>query len=400
MEHNYNVSQRKKIVLCVASSGVAALLLPGGRTTHSRFKIPCHDLDETTTCNIKQETMLCELIHSSSLIIWDEALMTNKIAFEALDKTLCDILSSHSSENSNLPFGGKVVVLGGDTRQTLPVIEGGSRSQIVNSAIVNSSLWPHVTILHLKRNMRLLVPTLTNESRMELVRFSRWMLDVGEGNIESRTKEGESEPSWIEIPDEFLLNATSDKVSCITNIVYPELTSKYMDLEYLKERAILTPTNDVADMINNEIASLIPEQEKQYLRCDTVVKAPNTHDSYDLLYPVEFLNSLNGNNFPPHKLCLKRGVLVMLLCNLNQSEGLCNGTRLIITILADMVIEGQIMSGTYKDKSVLIPRIALTLKNYKLPFVLQRQQYPIKVCYAMTINKSQGQTLSNVDIYL
>jgi ATP-dependent DNA helicase PIF1 len=90
----------------------------------------------------------------------------------------------------------------------------------------------------------------------------------------------------------------------------------------------------------------------------------------------------------------------MLLRNHNQSEGLCNGTRLIITILADMVIEGQIMSGTYKDKSVLIPRIALTLKSYKLPFVLQRQQYPIKVCYAMTINKSQGQTLSNVDIYL
>jgi hypothetical protein len=384
----------------VASSGVAALLLPGGRTTHSRFKIPCDDLDETTTCNIKQGTMLCKLIQTLPLIIWDEALMTNKIAFEALDKTLCDILSSHSSENSNLPFGGKLVILGGDIRQTLPVIEGGLCSQIINSAIVNSSLWPHVTILHLKRNTRLVAPILTNESRMELVRFSRWMLDVGEGNIEFRTKEGESEPSWIEIPDEFLLNATDDKVSCIINTVYLKLTSKYMDLEYLKERAILTPTNDVADMINNEIVSLIPEQQKQYLSCDTIVKAPNTHDSYDMLYPVEFLNSLNGNNFPPHKLCFKRGVPIMLLHNLNQSEGLCNGTRLIITVLGDMVIEDQIMSGTYKDKSVLIPRIALTLKNYEWPFVLQRQQYPIKVCYAMMINKSQDQTISVTSLSL
>jgi ATP-dependent DNA helicase PIF1 len=174
------------------------------------------------------------------------------------------------------PFGGKTVVLGGDIHQTLPVIEGSSRSQIVNSAIVNSSLWPHVTVLHLKRNMRLSALTLTDESRMELVRFSQWMLDIGEGNVESRAKEGESEASWIEIPDEFLLKPTGDKVLCIISTVYPELTSKYMDLEYLKERAILTPTNDVADMINSHVVSLIPEDERQYLSCDTVVKAPNT----------------------------------------------------------------------------------------------------------------------------
>jgi hypothetical protein len=68
----------------------------------------------------------------------------------------------------------------------------------------------------------------------------------------------------------------------------------------------------------------------------------------------------------------------MLLHNLNQFEGLCNGTWLIITALGDMVIEGQIMSGTYKNKSVLILRIAITLKNYKWHFVLQRWQYRLK----------------------
>jgi hypothetical protein len=91
----------KIFVLSVASSGVTSLLLPRGHIAHSRFRIPCDDLDESTTCNIKHGTMLCELIQAVSLIIWDEALMTHKIAFEALDRTLCDILSIPSNSNKN-----------------------------------------------------------------------------------------------------------------------------------------------------------------------------------------------------------------------------------------------------------------------------------------------------------
>jgi hypothetical protein len=191
-------------------------------------------LDETTTCNIKRGTMLCELIQATSLIIWDEALMTHRIAFEVLDRTLCDILLLPSYINKKVPFGGKVVALGGDLRQTLPVIEGGSWSEIMNSAIVNSSLWSHVVVLHLKTNMRLLENTVTEEGKKELPEFSRWMLDIGEGNIEATTKEDEYEPSWIKIPDEFLLKPDDDKISCMVNDVYSDLKSKYMDSEYLR----------------------------------------------------------------------------------------------------------------------------------------------------------------------
>lgn len=186
----------KHIVLSVASLGVASLLLPGGRTAHYRFKIPC-ELDEGTICDIKHGTMLCELIQTTSLIMWDETLMTHKFAFEALDRSLRDILASSSPMATNLPFGGKVVVLGGDLRQILPVIEGGNRSQIVNSAIINSSLWPHVHILCLTHNMRLSSPSLSQENREELSQFSKWMLDIGEGKIHATSREGEDEPTWI-----------------------------------------------------------------------------------------------------------------------------------------------------------------------------------------------------------
>ena len=76
----------------VVSSGIAALLLPNGRTTHSCFNIPLK-LSEDKLCNIKPGTMLVELIEKTDLIIWDEAPMTHKHAFEALDKTLRDIMS-------------------------------------------------------------------------------------------------------------------------------------------------------------------------------------------------------------------------------------------------------------------------------------------------------------------
>jgi hypothetical protein len=152
----------KKIVLTVASSGVAFLLLPGGRTAHSRFKIPC-DLEDSSVCDIKRGSMLGELIESASLVIWDEALMTHRHAFEALDRTFRDLLSRQTEGAGSLVFGGKVVVLGGDLRQILPVVEGGGRAQVVDAAIVNSQLWKHVRLLSLTTNMRLSRPDLSQD---------------------------------------------------------------------------------------------------------------------------------------------------------------------------------------------------------------------------------------------
>ena len=99
--------------------------------------------------------------------------MTHRIAFETLDRTFRDILSVQTEEPVNIPFGGKVVVLGGDPQQILPVIENGSRQQIVNAAIINSSLWSNVQILTLTTNMRLKSPRLNKEVAKELETFSK-----------------------------------------------------------------------------------------------------------------------------------------------------------------------------------------------------------------------------------
>ncbi|KAM0912965.1 hypothetical protein ACQ4PT_012450 [Festuca glaucescens] len=288
----------QRIVLTVASSGVASLLLPGGRTAHSRFKIPI-DLDDNGVCDIRRCTMLSSLIESASLIIWDEALMTHRKCFEALDRTLRDVLSEHNPSLADEPFGGKIVVLGGDLRQILPVIEGGTRSQVVNAAITNSPLWSGVQVLPLTINMCLAVKTMDPNVQAEATAFAKWVLSVGDGTIPAVSRQGESDPTWITIPDEHLLHTDGDKIAAIVDSVY-----------------------------------------------------------------VGFLS----------RLVLKKGVPIMLLRNISQTTGLCNGTRLVVTRLADKAfeflvvasMEFSLLSKIHKDSNQWTIRVLVSrMWNYR-----------------------------------
>ena len=85
---------------------------------------------------------------------------------------------------------------------------------------------------------------------------------------------------------------------------------------------------------------------------------------------------------------------------LNTKRGLCNGTRLIVTNLKPNLIIGTVLSGRAKDQSIFVPRIDLAPSDSNMPFILRRRQFPVRVAFAMTINKSQGQTLGKVGICL
>ncbi|XP_047260759.1 uncharacterized protein LOC124894037, partial [Capsicum annuum] len=160
----YDFGGTGDIVLTVASSGIAALLLPD------------------STCNIKQDTPLANLIIKAKLIIWGEAQMKHRYCFEALDKSLRDILSFKDSSNSQRPFGGKITIFGGDFRQILPVIPKGSRQDVVNETLNSLYLWSHCQLLQLTKNMRLQGTEIGSD---ELRDFSDWILAVGDGRIGS-----------------------------------------------------------------------------------------------------------------------------------------------------------------------------------------------------------------------
>lgn len=142
------------IVLNVASSGIATLLLEGGRTTHSRFAIAIN-IVEDSMCHILYDSDLADLIRQAKLIIWDEAPMIQSFCYEAFDRTLRDICRLDPSQPSNYVFGGNVVMFGGDFRQILPVIPNASRNDVVHATINSSYLWQHCNVMNLTVNMRL-----------------------------------------------------------------------------------------------------------------------------------------------------------------------------------------------------------------------------------------------------
>ena len=133
---------------------------------------------------------------------------------------------------------------------------------------------------------------------------------------------------------------------------------------------------------------------------DSVSNNEYDEGDYSFQYPIEYLNTLNFPNFPQHKLHLKVNSVVMLIRNLCQRDGLCNGTRLVITRLGYKVIEVKIITGHRAGKSILLPRITLFQTEGKIPVTIRRKQFPIRLCFAMTINKSQGQSLGRVGLYL
>jgi ATP-dependent DNA helicase PIF1 len=112
------------------------------------------------------------------------------------------------------------------------------------------------------------------------------------------------------------------------------------------------------------------------------------------------LNCVNCSGLPPHKLVLKIGTIIMLLRNFITKRGLCNCTRLVILNMSNNIIEAKVITGSAEGEVVLILRIDLRNTGSELPFKMRRRQFPVKPSFAMTIYKSQGQSLDIVGTFL
>lgn len=325
--------------------------------------------------------------------------MMNKNSIMAVDRMLRDVRQSDAffggivmlfagkATSSSVPHFSLTIALG-DIRQCLPVVRRGMRSEAVNATITNAEFWPIVRQLHLDVNMR--VRAMNDEAAAE---FSKWLLGVGDGVAIN-------DGNTIDIPAIMRLPRGADRPE-LCRAIYPNIAAiNPVDISgcatYFTNRAILAPHNHSVGILNDMLIDDFPGEAHVAFSVDQAFQDGTLTD-----VPDEFLHAQELPGFPPHRSVLKVGCPIILLRNLVPSEGLCNGTRLIITQIASRVLGCRIVSGTFQGKDVLIPRIKLTsAANSGLPFSLHRRQFPVRLAFAMSINKAQGQSLDHVGLDL
>jgi hypothetical protein len=376
-------------VASTAFSGIAATLLHEGRTPHNMFKIPI-DAYYGSTCNVPTQSDLAKYMRDMDIGFIDEGPMMNKASFECLDRTLQELTGNHHEK-----FGGKLILVSGDFRQMLPVVIKGYRATVVSQCLKSSTtLWDNdVTILKLTQNMR--VQKYINqypddsEFHSELRQFEKWLLLLGDGKASvSRDLDG-----IVQIPTQMARESREE----VMDSIYAELNNKFGVKQYLASRLILAADNAIVNETNIDLVQRLRGELHTFKSIDTV-----DDDDHRLEYPVEFLNLLNPSGLAEHELYLKVGAPVILLRNFDVKAGHCNGTRYIIKEIRKYSLELEKLSASNHDVhgTLELPRIPMGYNPKDMPMSMQRLQFPIKLAFAVTFHRSQGQSVEHCGILL
>ena len=376
-----------------AASGIAATLLFLGQTTHHRFKLPLTP-HKDSVCNFKKESEIGRFLSEISLGIIDEGPMLNKLYLEAVDCSLKDLVPAEDKEKK---FGGKIILVSGDFRQLLPVLEKASRAEIVNHTLKNSvTLWDNKVIkLQLRQNMRVKkeMEKFPHDRVLheELQTHEQFLLDLGEGKLPAHaTVDGYN---LIEIPSSMCQTSKEE----VIEKVFDDFQSHIGDMEYFQGRVLLATTNKIVDEVNEEMVERIPGDLHTFHSIDTVTDIDNS-----TMFPTEFLNSLNLSGLPEHTLKLKRNTVVILLRNMDIYAGHCNGTRYLVKTIGQyrVILHKLDAKGDDKNNVLILPRIPCHYGGRNFPFELTRLQFPLKIAFALTINRAQGQSAQKCGILL
>ena len=322
-----------------------------------------------------------------------------------------------------LPAALKLLLCGvaaGDFRQTLPIDEKASRAQIVNSLLHQSALWTHVHVCELTENMRalsLMASAVNDAERARIREWAAWLCRLGDGRLV------DEDGCIALIRSQLRCLASEADLDQMLRHVYDRVAGMD-DYDYWAHRAVVAARHRTVDRLNMLMLARLPGEEVVCYSQDV-----QDNDNIALAVPEEFLHRQQPAGLPPHELRLKVGAVVMLLRNLKRDAGLVNGTRLIIEQIrcrheAPRLLVCRILTGEFRGKRVLIPRILLRANPRKYPFPWVRRQFPIKLAYAMynactsnalavcdaadaccpsvgrTINKCQGQTLKFIAVVL
>ena len=278
------------------------------------------------------------------------------------------------------------MVLGGDLRQTLPVVEMGERAEIVQSCVTRSNVW----MTGLVRAY-----ALTDNIRAALdENFRNFVLSVGDGSAPYDLEHGKN---CIRLPPELSLPPSARTSLELVRLVYDDVIAAAEraiadpckeNLQQLALRAVLTLRNEHVRDLNEAVLAGFPAESIHTLPCATTIQG-GTREDY-ATYPVDCLNSLDLPGLPPAALRLCRGAIVVLLRNVDYEGGLCNGARALIIKISPRVLDVLLLSGRCAGQRTFLSRIPMSPSDYVLPVKLVRRQFPLRLAWIMTINRAQG----------
>ncbi|XP_020967594.1 uncharacterized protein LOC107615709 [Arachis ipaensis] len=242
-------------------------------------------------------------------------------------------------------------------------------------ATINSSmLWKHFEVLTLTKNMRL-DSALEDVVVEELRSFLEWILQIGEGKSGAVI----NDKLCVEVPTDLLIYTSDNLVEDIINVVYPNIVVNFENPIFFQDKEILAPTVEIVEEINNYIVNLLPGEEKEYLSADVICGSDAYGDIDCSWITTEFLNQIRCSGLPNHSPKLKKGVPIILLRNIDPTNGLCNGTRPIVKDLGSNVIAAEVVSGSNIGDQVYIARMNLIPSDARIPFKFQRRQFLISL---------------------
>ena len=339
-------------------------------------------------------------IRRSKLIIIDECSMAPGLFLNELDRFLKTLM------NNNLAFGGKIVLMSGDFQQTLPVSINATRTERVNSCIKHTDLFSLFEQHTLTRNMRLNTEDKDFDDYLQRIgsgmepRFRGFPEDI----IELRQEHILTPPERFEgqTQEQIRLAKIDKLIEHTFNHVNEqgEYLPFYNDIEdQYTARNILTPLNVSTFEINERIISddnKIPGNHKHYFSIDSIEGMPDLQEDGQVAFQ-DFMHTQTPSGLPLHDLHLKEGVLCIMMRNKDVSQGFCNSTFVrIISLRPNMILIRHCQLGT----QMFLSRSICSSTQEKSIISLKRLQFPIRIGYAATINKSQGGTMERVGLYL
>jgi ATP-dependent DNA helicase PIF1 len=329
------------------------------------------------------------MLINTRLIIWDEVVTVHKHAIEAVDLTLRDLCKSDK------PFTDKVVIFSGNFRQILPVVKYKKFSCLVDATLKSSILWKKISPVSSSINMRLSIASAGQHGKSNK-KFATSLLRLGGGKDQDKDF-GTILLKWARCrgyPNK------AEMTKALIDFVYPDLIKNFgtnisQNGDYLYERCVLAPLYKDVKSINSKITAKLPGT----LYTSKSIDIPDP-DGFDSL-PEECLNKISASGLPEHIIDLKVDMTVVITQNMYVSKGVCNGSRMILTEVGTGFIVGRLFSGPFKGNKIMIPKVKLHHKGSdQSALSFFRYQFPLSPAYAMTINKSQGQTLARVGVLL